>query len=68
MLFIAFWKGEERKIKSRENDMKSEGIFVSFFVYAVERSVTMCRKVIYSVQVKFYAQHLVPTGNRLYRR
>ena len=50
--FIAFWKGEERKIKSRENDMKIRRDFCIVFLLYAERSVTMCRKVIYSVQVK----------------
>ena len=31
--FIAFWKGEERKIKSRENDMKIRRDFCIVFLY-----------------------------------
>ena len=65
--FIAFWKGEERKIKSGESGMKTRKDFCIVFLCA-ERSMIVCRKVIYSVQAKFYAQNLVPTGNGLYRR
>lgn len=47
--------------------MKIRMDFCIVFLCA-ERSMIVCRKVIYSVKVKFYAQNLVLTGNRLYRR